>query len=122
MEEKLYQNIDPPQNNPLDIKEPETKEVDKETKKPINKKYLLLIILGSVTFVLLLIAIIVTQTRKGNTSKQEIIPTPSKTMDNPVINDSLIPSPYQEAFQQLDQSFSQDPDLPAPQIDIEVGQ
>ncbi|MFA5026229.1 MAG: hypothetical protein WC503_07020, partial [Candidatus Shapirobacteria bacterium] len=62
MEEKLYQNIDLPQNNPLDIKPAEIP--DTSIKKPLNPKVLLLIILGSIIFILLLLSLIVIQVRK----------------------------------------------------------
>ena len=116
MDEKLYQNIDFPQNNPLDIGEvlPDTSE-----KKPLNPKILLLIILGVIIFILLLLSIIVTQVRKNQIPAT---PTPVPIVATPTINDSLIPTQYQENFKNLEKSFEMDPDLPAPQIDITVGE
>jgi len=119
MEEKPYQNIDLPRDNPLDVKEeiPET-----SVKKSLNPKTLLLIILGAVIFVLFLLILIFTQVRQQKPATTQVIPTSVPVSTNPVTNDSLIPSPYRDAFQKLEQSFSQDPDLPAPQIDTEIGQ
>jgi hypothetical protein len=118
MDEKLYQNIDLPQNNPLDITD-ETSEVT--TKKPLNPKMLLLIILGSLIFVLLLLSLIITRVQKNKSNSTSATPTPVQIVALPSVNDSLLPSPYQELFRQLEQSFSQDPDLPVPQIDTEIG-
>jgi len=119
MEEKPYQNIDLPRDNPLDIKE----EISKSSvKKPLNSKTLLLIILGAVIFFLFLLILIFSQIRQAKPTTTQITSTPIPVSTNPIINDSLIPSPYQDAFQKLEQSFSQDPDLPVPQIDTEVGQ
>jgi predicted PurR-regulated permease PerM len=120
MEEKPYQNIDLPQSNPLDLK---TTEDSEETlvKKTINPKILLLIILGAIIFVLLLLSLIVTQVRKTNSNLPSITPTPIPSTSTPINNDSLIPSPFQEPFKNLEQSFSQDPDLPIPQIDTQIG-
>ena len=118
MDEKPYQNIDLPKNNPLDIP---TDLIETKTKKPLNPKVLLIIILGAFIFVLLLVSLIVTQVRKNNSNLFPVLPTPSPTTAPPTINDSLIPSPYQDAFKQLEQSLSSDPDLPVPQIDTEIG-
>ena len=118
MDEKLYQNIDLPQNNPLDIPDEITEITEK---KPLNPKILLLIILGIIIFILLLLSLIVTQMRNKNPNIQNI-PTPIPVTNMPTPNDSLIPSPYQESFKNLEKSFEEDPDLPAPQIDITVGE
>lgn len=119
MEEKIYQNIDIPQNNPLDIEE---KNTDISIKKPLNPKILLLIILASIIFVLLLLSLIVVQVRKNKSNLPPAIPTTVPIIVKPTTNDSLIPSPYQEQFKQIEQSFSQDPDLPIPQTDTTIGQ
>jgi len=118
MDEKLYQNIDLPQNNPLDTPQDLPKDTEK---KPINPKILLLIILGGIIFILLILSLVVTQIRNKNSNTQSI-PTPTPATIIPTPNDSLIPSPYQESFKNLEKSFEQDPDLPAPQIDITVGE
>lgn len=117
MEEKLYQNIDLPQNNPLKIPE----DFPKETKKkPLNPKIILLIALGIFIFILLIVSLIVTQIRQQNPNTNAV-PTIVPITATPTNNDSLIPTQYQEDFKNLEKSFDEDPDLPAPQIDIEVG-
>lgn len=117
MDEKPYQNIDLPQNNPLDIQEDTQKD---SANKPLNPKIILLIILVSLIFVLLLISLVVTQIRHKKLSTTTATPSPQPTTTQPIINDSLIPSPYQDSFKQLENSFT-DPDLPVPQIDTEIG-
>lgn len=120
MEEKLYQNIDALQNNPLDTVE--IKDINTSEKKPLNPKILLLIILGAIVFVLLLLSLIVTQVKKNKSNLSPATPTPIPVVAIPTNSDSLIPSPYQQAFKQIDQSLNQDPDLPVPQIDTSIGQ
>ena len=119
MEEKLYQNIDALQNNPLDTIE--AKDIKPSEKKPLNPKVLLLIILGSIVFVLLLLSLIVTQVRKNKPNLPVATPTTIPVVAIPTNSDSLIPSPYQQAFKEIDQSLNQDPDLPVPQIDTTIG-
>lgn len=118
MDEKLYQNIDLPQNNPLNV--PQVLPNDSE-KKSINPKILLLIILSGIILTLLLLSLIVTQIRNKNSNNSNI-PTPIPIIIIPTPNDSLIPTAYQESFKNLEKSFEQNPDLPAPQIDITVGE
>lgn len=118
MEEKLYQNIDIPQNNPLDIKIDST---DNIVKKTIIPKILILIILASIVFVLLLLSLIVTQVRKNTSNIPVATPTTIPITPIPTNSDSLIPSPYQQSFKEIEQSLSQDPDLPIPQVDTQIG-
>ncbi len=123
MEEKLYQNIDIPQNNPLEVKE---EKIVEETsinteRKPLNPKILLLIILGVIIFILLILSLIVTQIRKNPSNLPKVTPTENPIISTPTPNDSLIPSPYQESFKEINQSLNQDPDLPVPQIDPKIG-
>lgn len=115
MEEKLYQNIDTPQINPLEVK---TEIVP--TKKSFSPKIILLISLASFIFVLLLISLILSQNQKKQSTIPIPTPTPAPT-NTSIINDSLIPSPYRLRFKEIEQSLTQDPDLPIPQIDTEVG-
>lgn len=112
MEEKPYQNIDLPQSNPLDVA---------TTKKSISPKILLLIVLAATTFVLLLLSLVINQNNSSTTSSISPVPTSALISTIPTNSDSLIPSPYQKSFQDIDQSLSQDPDLPVPQIDTTVG-
>jgi hypothetical protein len=127
MEEKIYQNFDQPQDNPLEII-PEKKIATSELK-PINKlslspKITLLIILGAIIFVLFLLSLVITQSRNSANKSTNIIPsiTPVPTVTDSNTNYSLIPSPYQIDFQKINNYSSQDLNLPIPQIDTTVGQ
>ncbi|MFA6007674.1 MAG: hypothetical protein WC784_03480 [Candidatus Shapirobacteria bacterium] len=115
MEEKIYQNFDQPQENPLEIVP------EKKLKISLSPKIILLIILGSIIFVLLLLSLVVTQTRHSANKTVNIIPTPTTVTINSDNNNSLIPSPYQSEFQKINNYTSQDLDLPAPQVDTEIG-
>lgn len=128
MEEKLYQNIDQAQDNPLEIiSEKETKKTEskEKTKISLNPKIILLLSLAAIIFVLLLLSIIVTQSRKSSNNTNPIINTTptSIPISNPDSENSysLIPSPYQSDFQKINNYTSQDLNLPAPQIDTEIG-
>lgn len=116
MEEKLYQNIDLPQSNPLDI--PKSNTLDNIEKKNLNPKILILIAFGVIILILSILSIIVTQVRKNDIIKTSPPPPIEPT---PTTNDSLIPSPYQESFKNIEKSLEENLDLPAPQIDTEVG-
>lgn len=118
MDEKPYQNIDLPQSNPLDTKE-EITEIS--VKKTLNPKILIIIIFGSIILILLFISLITTQTRKKYSNGLKSTPTSIAPLATPTTNDSLIPIQYQQSFKQLEQSFSQDPDLSVPQIDTQIG-
>jgi hypothetical protein len=127
MEEKIYQNFDQPQDNPLEII-PDKKIATSELK-PINKlslspKITLLIILGAIIFVLFLLSLVITQSRNSANKSTNIIPsiTPVPTVTDSNTNYSLIPSPYQIDFQKINNYSSQDLNLPIPQIDTTVGQ
>lgn len=116
MEEKLYQNIDVPQQNPLET----VSEITTSTPKKLNPKIIFVISLLSIVFVLFLISLFVSQKRSINSTQST--PSPTQTpSNNSTINDSLIPTQYQKNFKEIEQSLSQDPDLPIPQIDTEVG-
>lgn len=121
MEEKLYQNIDLPQNNPLKVEEVPTETNETKVKKPLNPKILLLIILGAIIFVLLIASLVVTQVRQRQSNLPSSIPTSNPIVATPTPSDSLIPTQYQESFKQVEQSLTQDPDLPVPQIDPKIG-
>jgi len=118
MEEKNLQNIDIPQDNPLKTGE---EKILNKTKKNLSPKIILLISLIAIIFVLSLLAIIVSGIRKNSSRSLEVSPTPTSFPINPTTTDSLIPSPYQSAFKEIEQKFSQDLDLPVPQIDPEIG-
>jgi len=128
MEEKIYQNIDQVQNNPLEIisdQKSENSETKSKNKLSLSPKIILLIILGSIIFVLLLLSLIVTQVRNSANKQVNItptsIPTPASTNINSDINNSLIPSPYQEDFQKITNYSTHDLNLPIPQIDTGIG-
>jgi len=121
MQENLYQNIDPPQNNPLNTPMAPTPNPAPSFPKIKDKKILILIILGAVILVLLIISLIVTSLRRAtpkNTS--QITPTPSE-IPIPTTSNSLVPEIYQDKFKNLDSSFQNDLNLEVPSIDIEVG-
>jgi hypothetical protein len=118
MNEKTYQNIDLPQDNPLEVEE---KNTDIPVKKPLSPKILFLIILGVIIFILLLLSLIVVQVRKNKSNQSTIIPSPAPVVAQPTTTDSLIPSIYQQKFKEIEQSFSEDPNLPVPQIDTTIG-
>lgn len=119
MEEKLYQNIDQPKDNPLEIIS------EKQTKISLSPKIILLLSLTALIFVLLLISIIVTQSRQStNRTNSTVNISPSSTPTtnpNSENNYSLIPTIYQNDFQKINNYTSQDLNLPAPQIDTEIG-
>lgn len=128
MEEKLYQNIDQAQDNPLEIiseKETKNTEAKEKTRISLSPKIILLLTLAALIFVLFLVSIIVTQSRKSTNSSNSIVNTTPTSI--PVSNSdsensySLIPSPYQSDFQKINNYTSQDLNLPAPQIDTEIG-
>ncbi len=125
MDEKIYQNIDHPIDNPDYIPTPskEASSVAPEKNKiKLTPKIILLLLLAFIILILSIAAIIVTHNRQKNTS---FAPSPTSAIpiiDDPTkLNDSLIPTQYQEAFIEINQDLEFQLDLPIPQIDTKVG-
>jgi len=125
MSEKLYQNIDIPQNNPLNF--PQTEDVIPNPKKKIslsNPKIIILIVLGAIIIILLVTSLVIGLLRQSP-PKNISTPTPTSTPSEiplPTSNNSLVPSIYQVKFKEIEESFSHDIDLEPPVIDTEIGQ
>ncbi len=122
MDEKLYQNIDTPKDNPLEPVDNQPKDNPRKNIR-LNPKFVPLVILGILILILSLVAIIVTSQKK---SAPTSYPTPSENFpvnpnENININDSLIPTIFQSDFKDIDQSFKSSLDLPPPEIDTSVG-
>lgn len=125
MDEKIYQNIDHPKDNPDYI--PTTSEkplTNSQTKDKIKltPKIILLLVLAFIILSLSITALIVTSNRQQNTN---ITPNPTPIVpvldDSTKLNDSLIPTQYQDAFNEINQDLEFQLDLPVPQIDTKVG-
>ncbi|HQI13476.1 hypothetical protein KBB92_01595 [Candidatus Shapirobacteria bacterium] len=125
MDEKIYQNIDHPKDNPDYI--PTTSEkplTNSQTKDKIKltPKIILLLVLAFIILSLSITALIVTRNRQQNTN---ITPNPTPIVpvldDSTKLNDSLIPTQYQDAFNEINQDLEFQLDLPVPQIDTKVG-
>ena len=128
MEEKIYQNFDQIQDNPLggnlESKQIQT-DLKPKNKISLNPKIILLIILGAIIFILFVISLFVAQSRnytyKSANQVSALSPTSTPVNSDADANYSLIPSPYQSEFQKINNYSSQDIDLPIPQIDTEAG-
>lgn len=126
MQENLYQNIDIPQNNPLNNSLGEN--ADTSPKKGFsldmkNPKIVALVVLSSLIIVILIISLVVSLFRLLNQkdiSPSTQTPTPTE-IPTPTASNSLVPEIYQDKFKNIDNSFNNDLDLEPPTIDTEVG-
>lgn len=125
MAEKSYQNIDIPQNNPLNFPQAEDVVLTPKKKIPLNNpKIIILLVLGVIIIILLITSLVVSLLRQS-TPKNTSTPTPTFTPSEiplPTTYSSLIPSIYQANFKELEESFNHDIDLEPPVIDSEIGQ
>lgn len=125
MAEKLYQNIDIPQNNPLNFSQTENHVSPPKKKIPLNNpKVVILLVLGTIIIILLIASLIISLIRQSS-QKNTSTPTPTSTPSEiplPTSQSSLVPTIYQDEFEKLEKSFNLDIDLEPPIIDIEVGQ
>ena len=89
--------------------------------KPLDKKVLVLMILGAVIFVLLIISIIVSANRSkipiNNTT-----PTPTNVPVTPTIEVKALPTQYLSITDQIDTELKTNLEFLPPQIDETIGQ
>ncbi len=126
MENISYQNIDTPQNNPLEAQTPTVSQVeDQKPKSPLNLKdprMVLLVVLGGILVVLLFAALVVKLIPKKQTSSKVTLPNSEETTQNsPTPAQGIIPSPYVNKFQIIQNQLNQDEDFLPPSIDSTIG-
>ena len=124
MEENLYQNIDPTQDNPLqpDKEAPSAKNVLQKIRS--DKRLLALSILGVFIFILLIMSLVITLVKLGNNSRHSILtPTQAPMPATPtLINQAnLVPTQYLDQFNQIDKNLNLNPEIKPPEIDPEIG-
>jgi len=114
MRENIYQNIDQPLNNPLNLAVPLPAKKD--------RRLVLLFILFLAIVVLLLASIIIPLVRKSpgriTTSPPSPVPTAIPNIVNPA---NIIPSPYQSQFKSIEENFKYNSEILPPQIDPQLG-
>lgn len=114
MRENIYQNIDQPLNNPLDVAE-----------KPVVKKdrrLVFLSVLIPVIVILILISIIVPLFKKSPRPTATPTPTPTPTVIPDVVNPAnIIPSSYQLQFKNIEENLRYNSEILPPQIDPKLG-
>jgi hypothetical protein len=119
MDEKIYQNIDTPKINPLEPIDNNLSQL--VTIKKIPLKFIPLIALGIIIFILSVAALVVTSQRKSDNHNLAPTPTVEIPTSSETLNDSLIPTMFQADFKDIDASLNYSPNLPPPEIDISVG-
>lgn len=119
MEEKLYQNIDTPNENPLEVVNNDLSQAPAPAK--VNPKFIPLMALGAVILILSVIAIAVNSKRKTNNNNLSPTPTINIPIYSEAPNDSLIPTIFQSDFREIDTSLNYSLNLPPPEIDTSVG-
>lgn len=113
---EIIQNIDQDQSNPLGSNpHPSLKTFSL----PKNPKVKILIGLGAFILILLIVSLIIPQKKLPGkiVSKPTIVP---KTTSIPIDN-SQIPTQFQEKFQNIQQQLNQKEDFPFPVIDPDIG-
>lgn len=121
-----YQSLDLSNQNPLKVDDLSVSD-SKKTKFaiPNDPKIKLLIILGGITFVLLVLSLIVTAFRSSRPTTNSkpipnVITTPKPTEVIEDINN--IPPDLKTKFDQIDQQNQTNINFPPPQIDPTIGQ
>ena len=114
MRENIYQNIDQPLNNPLDV-----------TPKPAfktDRRLILLLILTGIIVVLLITSLIVSLFKKSPRRPITTAPTPIPIVIPTIINEpNTIPTIYQSQLKTIEDNFKYNSEILPPQIDPQLG-
>jgi hypothetical protein len=113
---EIIQNIDQDQSNPLGAN---TIPSLKKFSFPNNPKVRILIGLGAFIFILLIVSLLIPQKKLPEkiTSK----PTSTPTISSTPVDNSQIPTQFQEKFQNIQNELDQKEDFPFPVIDPDIG-
>jgi hypothetical protein len=114
MRENIYQNIDQPLNNPLNLAP--------EPTIPKDRRFLLLLILFSIIILLLVASLIVSRWKitphKTITTTPSLTPTAIPTIIN---QPNIIPAVYQPQFKAIEENLKYNSEILPPQIDPQLG-
>jgi hypothetical protein len=124
-QEISYQNREIGEINPLNVIEEQVSPASPiVTKKPLNSKTKLLLILGVFIFVLLIVSLVISLAKNSlrtvPATKNTVTPTSVQTPTN--VPSSVIPTEFQEKFTQIDQYNQSTVNFNPPQIDTTIGQ
>jgi hypothetical protein len=114
MRENIYQNIDQPLNNPLDIASGSVFKKD--------RRLILLLILAGIIVVLLITSLVVSLFKKSPRRPVTATPTPTPTIIPPIVNEpNIIPTTYRSQFKTIEDNLKYNPEILPPQIDPQMG-